>query len=183
MAGTHPRTQLRSSAPHHLRTQIWLICARKPFAGLIYAHRRFCGPFKLPEKHTYCLAMAPSYSKFNPRVAHKRDAASDWHLPTLNSTLEGLPRCNQWFLSTLNFTFGWSTKGTLRCNGFFLLKISPLGCPQKGCYVVMASFYSKCYPRVAHKRDAALQWLLPTLNFTFGWPTKGMLRWNGSFPL
>ena len=93
MAGTHPRTQLRSSAPHHLRTQIWLICARKPFAGLIYAHRRFCGPFKLPEKHTYCLAMAPSYSKFNPRVAHKRDAALQWLLPTLN------------------FTLGWPTKG------------------------------------------------------------------------
>ena len=61
----------------------------------------------------------------------------------------------------------------------------------------MASSYSKLYLRVAHKRhatlqwlllpfldlfrmantrNAALQWLLPILNFTLGWPTKGMLR-------
>ena len=64
----------------------------------------------------------------------------------------------------------------------FYPKISSGG-PQKGCYVVMAPSHSKFNPHVAHKRDAALQWLLPTLNLTLVSPTKGMQPRTGIFLL
>ena len=129
-AGTHPRTQFRSSAPHHLRTQICLICAHKPFGGLTSTHTGF-------------VALASSLGN-----THALNF-------TLRRPTKGMLRCNG-FYSTLNYILRWPTKWTLRCNGSFPLCILPLGGPQKGCCVAMASVYSKFYSRVAHKRNATL---------------------------
>lgn len=46
----------------------------------------------------------------------------------------------------------------------------------------MSPSSSKFHALVAHKRHATLEWLLPPLDLTLGWLTKGTLHWNGPIP-
>ena len=52
-----------------------------------------------------CVGMAPTSSKFYLRVAHKRSAMLEWHLPPLNASSGGMAPC-----SHLNFGFIASCK-------------------------------------------------------------------------
>ena len=70
-----------------------------------------------------CLGVAPSSSKFYPRVAHKRCATLEKHLPSPNST-PGLltkqrPATLEWQLLPLNFALARLTKSLLRWNVSF----------------------------------------------------------------
>ena len=90
------------------------------------------------------IGMAPSSSKFYPRVAHKKvyyvgmapSSSNNFYPWAVQKALEGL-------LPALNFTIAWLTKGLLSWNG---------PCPSNFC------------PKLAHKRSAMLEWHLPPLN-------------------
>ena len=100
--------------------------------------------------------MAPSYSKIYHRVAHKKNC----FVVMAPSYSKFYPRVAhkrhatlQWRFPFLNFTH--ERNATLQ---WLLPTLNCICGPQKACRVA-----------IAYK-------LLPILNFTLGWPTKGMLR-------
>ena len=54
---------------------------------------------------------------------------------------------------------------------------------QACCCIGMVPSSFKIYPRVAQKRSATLEWLLPSLDFILGWLTKGLLTWKDPLPV
>lgn len=61
---------------------------------------------------------------------------------------------------------------------------------EASCYVGMARASLNSYTRLAppwigpsqkDTKGLSPEWLLPPLNCTVGWLTKGMLRWNGTY--
>ena len=127
--------------------------------------------------------MAPSSSKFYLRVAHKRPAMLEWHFPLLNSNI-AIKKKRSALLECPSFSTFCPKVAQKVCYEWHLPRLNfSSGASQKVCYLGMAPSSSKCHHQVAHKWAAVVEWLLPPLNFTRGWLTKGLPCWNGTFLL
>ena len=99
--------------------------------------------------------MAPFSSKLHPRVAYKRSAMLEWHLPPLNVSSGASQKACYLGMCHHQVARKWAAV----LNGSYLLLI---------------------YPQVVHKRSATLELPLHALNFNLGWLANGLLPWNGS---